>query len=160
MKRFVTLVLLGLLFVSPGDLIARITHRDADSPQPQAGSQAVQTPKQDAASTAGDKQPEDRAKADAPDPVAVPQEHPNDSSAPVPNAPNPQAPAPAKPVGTAAAPYETTTGITAARPAGAVIAPGRQRRSRFFVIRIALIAGAVVAVGTVVALSQGSSSKP
>jgi hypothetical protein len=65
-----------------------------------------------------------------------------------------------KPVGTAAAPYEKTTGVTASRPAGAVIAPAKQRRARAFFIRVAIVAGAAVAIGIVVALSRGSSSRP
>jgi len=65
-----------------------------------------------------------------------------------------------KPVGTAAAPYEKTTGVAASRPAGAVIAPAKQRRSRTILIRFTVAVGAAVAVGTVVALSHGSRSRP
>jgi hypothetical protein len=65
-----------------------------------------------------------------------------------------------KPVGTAAAPYEKTTGVAASRPAGAVIAPARQRRAHIILIRFAVVVGAAVAIGTVVALSQGSPSRP
>lgn len=65
-----------------------------------------------------------------------------------------------KPVGTAAAPYEKTTGVTASRPAGAVIAPAKQRRARSIFIRVSIVVGAAVAVGTVVALSNASPSKP
>ncbi len=64
------------------------------------------------------------------------------------------------PVGTAAAPYEKNTGIAASRPAGAVIAPGKQRRARSFAIRVAIVVGAAVAIGTVVALSKASPSRP
>jgi hypothetical protein len=65
-----------------------------------------------------------------------------------------------KPVGTAAAPYEKTTGVAASRPAGAVIAPAKQRRARSILIRFAVVVGAAVAIGTVVALSHGSPSRP
>ncbi len=65
-----------------------------------------------------------------------------------------------KPVGTAAAPYQKTTGVAASRPAGAVIAPAKQRRARTILIRVSLVAGAAVAIGTVVALSHGSPSRP
>lgn len=65
-----------------------------------------------------------------------------------------------KPVGTAAAPYEKTTGVAASRPAGAVIAPAKQRRARSILIRVGVIVGAAAAVGTVVALSHGSPSRP
>jgi hypothetical protein len=71
-----------------------------------------------------------------------------------------QSPPPAKPVGTAAAPYEVTTGVAASRPAGAVIAPAKQRRVRIILIRTAVVVGAAVAVGSVVALSKGSPSRP
>jgi hypothetical protein len=65
-----------------------------------------------------------------------------------------------KPVGAAAAPYEKTTGVAASRPAGAVIAPAKQRRARSILIRVSIVAGAAVAIGTVVALSHGSPSRP
>jgi len=65
-----------------------------------------------------------------------------------------------KPVGTAAAPYEKTTGVAASRPAGAVIAPAKQRRARSILIRVGVIVGGAVAIGTVVALSHGSPSRP
>jgi hypothetical protein len=65
-----------------------------------------------------------------------------------------------KPVGTAAAPYEKTTGVAASRPAGAVIAPAKQRRARSILIRVGVVVGAAVAVGTVVALSRASPSRP
>jgi hypothetical protein len=65
-----------------------------------------------------------------------------------------------KPIGTAVAPYEKTTGATASRPAGAVIAPARQRRMRSILIKVGVIAAAGVAIGTVAALSHGSPSQP
>jgi hypothetical protein len=64
------------------------------------------------------------------------------------------------PVGTAVAPYEKPIGVAASRPAGAVIAPAKQRRARSFAIRVAVVVGAAVAVGTVVALSRASPSRP
>lgn len=65
-----------------------------------------------------------------------------------------------KPVGSAAAPFETTTGVAASRPAGAAIAPAKQRRAGSILIRMSIVVGAAVAIGTVVALSHGSSSRP
>ena len=65
-----------------------------------------------------------------------------------------------RPLGTAAAPYEPTTGIAASRPAGAAIAPAKQRRVRTFLISLGVIAGAGIAVGSVAALSHGSPSRP
>lgn len=65
-----------------------------------------------------------------------------------------------RPVGTAAAPYEPVTGVAASRPAGAAIAPAKQRRVRTFLISLGVIAGAGIAVGSVMALSHGSPSRP
>jgi hypothetical protein len=66
----------------------------------------------------------------------------------------------AKPVGTAAAPYEKITGVAASRPAGAAIAPAKQRRVRTILISLGVVAGAAIAIGTVAALSHGSPSHP
>lgn len=82
------------------------------------------------------------------------------SSSTLPSAPDQQKNGASNPVGTAAAPYEKTTGVAASRPAGAVVAPAKQKRSRSFLIRVGLILGACAAVGTVVALSAGSPSRP
>jgi len=73
---------------------------------------------------------------------------------------NQQPAKPNKPVGTAVAPYEKTTGVTGSRPAGAVIAPAKQRRVHAIFIKIAIVVGAAAAVGAVVALSHASPSQP
>lgn len=65
-----------------------------------------------------------------------------------------------KPVGTAAAEAPSTSGIAASEPAGVAIAPAKQRRARTIIIRTGAIIGAAVAVGVVVALTAGTSSKP
>lgn len=65
-----------------------------------------------------------------------------------------------KPVGTAVAPYERTVGVAASRPAGAAIAPGKQKRVRTIVITLGVVVGAGIAVGSVAALSHGSASRP
>ena len=67
---------------------------------------------------------------------------------------------PRQPLGTAAAPYEQPGGITASRPAGAAIAPAKQRRTRTLIIRVGVIIAAAAAVGTVIALSSASPSRP
>lgn len=67
---------------------------------------------------------------------------------------------PNAPVGTAAAPVVTPEGAPASRPAGAAIAPIKQRRTRVFAIRMALIVGAAVAIGTVAGTSLASPSHP
>lgn len=83
----------------------------------------------------------------------------NPSNAPRPAQEQQQGGAPA-PLGTAVAPYEKGIGVAASRPAGAVIAPAKQRRTRSFVIKLGVLIGACAAVGTVVALSNASPSQP
>lgn len=65
-----------------------------------------------------------------------------------------------KPVGTAAAETSKASGVAASQPAGVAIAPAKQRRVRLIVIRVGAILGAGAAVGTVVALTQATPSKP
>ena len=67
---------------------------------------------------------------------------------------------PQKPVGTAVAETSKASGVAASQPAGVAIAPAKQRRVRLIVIRVGAILGAGAAVGTVVALTQATSSKP
>jgi hypothetical protein len=66
----------------------------------------------------------------------------------------------AQPVGTAAAPAVKGTGVSGSRVSGAAIAPAKQRRVRTFLISIAVVVAAGVAVGTVVGLSHTSPSQP
>lgn len=65
-----------------------------------------------------------------------------------------------KPIGAAAAEKEKTTGIAASNPAGAAIAPAKQRRSRALFIKVGAVLGAGVALGTAMALSRSSPSRP
>jgi hypothetical protein len=67
---------------------------------------------------------------------------------------------PQRPVGTAAAETSNPGGVAASQPAGVAIAPAKQRRVRTIVLRVGAIVGAGVAVGTVVALTQATPSKP
>ena len=106
--------------------------------------------------------------ANAPETLVAQNAH-EDSSSSLPSAPTPQPqqqepaqqqPPPQQPVGTAAAPYEKPTGVPGSRPAGAVIAPAKQRRVRAIVIRVAVVAAAAAAVGTVVGLSKATHSSP
>jgi hypothetical protein len=64
------------------------------------------------------------------------------------------------PVGTAAAPVVPSDGVSASRPAGAAIAPAKQRRKHSLAIRVGLIIGAAVAIGAVTAASLSSPSRP
>jgi cytoskeletal protein RodZ len=65
-----------------------------------------------------------------------------------------------RPVGTAAAEAPDASGIAASQPAGIAMAPAKQRRTRTLILRMGAIIGAGVAVGSVVALTEATSSKP
>jgi hypothetical protein len=67
---------------------------------------------------------------------------------------------PQKPVGTAAAEAPNATGVAASQPAGIAIAPAKQHRVRTIVLRTGAIIGAGVAVGSVVALTAATPSRP
>ena len=65
-----------------------------------------------------------------------------------------------EPRGTAAARAAKTHGGAASKPAGAAIAPAKQRRTRSLLIKLGIVAGAGAALGTVYALAKGSPSRP
>jgi hypothetical protein len=72
----------------------------------------------------------------------------------------PQEQLPHEPLGTAAAESIETTGVAASRPAGAAVAPAKQRRVRSILIKVGALVGAGVAIGATMALSQSSPSRP
>jgi hypothetical protein len=100
----------------------------------------------------------------------VPAQEPQATETPAPQSSNeslPTAPAPQQkqeqvqqPLGAATAEGVTTVGGAASRPAGMAIAPDKQKDRRSLLIKLGLIAAAGVAVGTVAALSKGTSAKP
>jgi hypothetical protein len=65
-----------------------------------------------------------------------------------------------EPLGAAAAEGIRTAGGGASRPAGSAIAPAKQHQVRSFLIKLGAIAAAGAAIGTVYALSKGTSSTP
>jgi hypothetical protein len=67
---------------------------------------------------------------------------------------------PRQPLGTAVGQQGVTTGSVASRPAGAAIAPAKQRQYRSLFIKIGALAAAGAAIGVVVALTKGSPSAP
>jgi hypothetical protein len=87
-----------------------------------------------------------------------------------PNAPTPQTTIvqqqnqqqqqPKEPLGAATAGSVATEGGGASRPAGTAIAPAKQHQVRSFLIKLGAVAAAGVAIGTVYALSKGTSSVP
>jgi hypothetical protein len=64
----------------------------------------------------------------------------------------------AQPSGTAVAPPVQVSGGAASKPAGVAIAPPKQRQVRSLLLKLGLLAGAGVAVGTVIGLSAASPS--
>jgi hypothetical protein len=65
-----------------------------------------------------------------------------------------------EPLGAAAAEGIRTAGGGASRPAGSAIAPAKQHQVRSFLIKLGAVAAAGAAIGTVYALSRGTSSTP
>lgn len=148
---------------SPGTVQARLNQPQAitppaqpDNAQPAAEPTPSQQPEQPNGGTAvtpTSPQPGDQSPSPEPAPPAqATQEQPAQSS------PQPQSPHEA--LGTAAAETVPTTGIAASRPTGAAVAPAKQRRVRSILIKVGALVGVGVAVGTTLALSQGSPSKP
>jgi hypothetical protein len=97
---------------------------------------------------------------DTPEPASPQAEPPGARNSSSESSSSQQQQEPSQPVGTAVAPYERTMGIAASRPAGAAIAPAKQRRVRTILISVGVIVAAGVAVGSVAGLSHASSSHP
>jgi hypothetical protein len=105
-------------------------------------------------------QPATTAPAENTAPSQPAQAQPNE----LPNSPGtvrPQQPAGTeRPIGTAAAEIGNASGIAASKPAGVAIAPAKQHQSRSLLLKLGAVVGAGVAIGTVMALSNGSPSRP
>ena len=97
-----------------------------------------------------------------PDAVGAQQEQPSPNAAAaqsnLPEGPQPKKPA--EPVGAATAESVPTAGGAAAKPAGVAIAPAKQHQTRSLLIKIGAVVAAGAALGTVYALSHGTSSTP
>jgi hypothetical protein len=83
----------------------------------------------------------------------------------LPDAPQPQSAQTSQqstqaPSGAAGAKAANAKGAPVAQPIGAAVAPVRQHGHRSLLIKIGLIAGGAVAIGTVVALSEKSPTRP
>jgi len=98
---------------------------------------------------------------DSPSASQPPQQPTTVQTAPAGNAPAvPSGHRPIDPQGAATAETAPTLGGAASKPAGAAIAPAKQRQMRSFLIKLGAIAGAGIALGTVYALTRGTSSTP
>jgi hypothetical protein len=139
---------------SPGASLQRLAQVQTPlSPQTQLPAQ-TQTPDSDSVpQTPAEPQPPQAQPA----PANRPAEYPSPAQVPARTPPSQQL---QEPVGTAAAGVSNGGGVTASQPAGAALAPAKQRRARSLLIKVGALVGAGVAVGTVMALSKGSPSKP
>jgi hypothetical protein len=97
-----------------------------------------------------------------PDASDTQQQQPAPDAAPqtttIPEGPKPKTQT--EPVGAATAESVPTTGGAAAKPAGIAIAPAKQHQTRSLLIKIGAVAAAGAALGTIFALSHGTSSTP
>jgi len=157
--RLVAVLLITLLAFPAGHSDLAMAQQAAPNGS-QAGSQSPGSGDQSGKQQSAGVSPADSALPENPAPANS--QAPGQDQQPATQQPNP---APSqdnshRPVGTAAAPYEPTTGIAASRPAGAAIAPAKQRRVRTILISLGVIAGAGIAIGSVAALSHGSPSRP
>ena len=84
-----------------------------------------------------------------------PQQQPQAAPAPQ----NQNKPGEQQPSGTAVAPPVEVSGGAASKPAGVAIAPPKQHQIRSLLIKFGFLAGAGVAIGTVVGLSAASSGR-
>lgn len=97
----------------------------------------------------------------APDATAPGQDQVTNPSPAPPTTPQPQTQQKSQePLGAAAAEGIKTEGGGASRPAGTAIAPAKQHQVRSFLLKFGAVAAAGVAIGTVYALSRGTSSTP
>jgi hypothetical protein len=146
-KRFLNVILVGLLMAAVS-LFAQPVLQNSQEPvqtQPARAPDGAPRPQQAAASP-------NRELPDAPMPAQGAPQSQGDPS----QAQNPSS----APSGAAAAKAAPAKGAPASRPVGAAIAPAKQRNRRSMLIKIGLVAGACVAVGSAVALSKASPSKP
>lgn len=112
--------------------------------------------------------PAPTANQDEQQPTTEPQNLPDAPSSTQGAQPQPQSETPAQkprprttqPVGVGTAQQAPTAGGAASKPAGAAIAPAKQRQYRSLLIKIGAIAAGGAALGTVYALSRGTKSTP
>jgi len=96
------------------------------------------------------------AQQEEPSPNAPAQTAPAQTT--IPEAPQPKRPA--EPVAAATPESVPTAGGAAAKPAGVAIAPAKQHQTRSLLIKVGAVLAAGAALGTVYALSHGTSSTP
>jgi len=177
-SRGLAIVLSALLCNLPECLNAQAATSSPSQPQ-------AQSQQQNGVDSENQTTPQSEPGRIVPDPAQaplapVPSTRPNQTSNPPPDAPSevqrsqqsqnspttPETPLtqqqqqPAIPLGTATAQQGATRGGAASKPAGEAIAPAKQRQVHSMLIRLGLVAAGAAAVGTVVALTRGTSSIP
>jgi hypothetical protein len=154
-----------LLPDSPGAVQSKPLRLQAMAAQNPGSTETGSNPSAEPAQTTQSNDAGGDARQDPATPEQSSQQTPTNATTPEPvsnssNAASPQPQNPKEPVGTAAAESISTTGVAASRPAGVAVAPAKQRRVRSILIKMGAIAGVGIAIGTTMALSQGSPSKP
>lgn len=137
---------------SPAPILPSVPSQGLQQASVQPAVNSTETATQDARNESADSLPSA--------PTPMPSQQAPAQEPPPPQAPAQQQATPQQPVGTAAAPYEKPTGVPGSRPAGAAIAPAKQRRVHAIVIRVAIVLAAGAAVGAVVGLSKATHSSP
>lgn len=152
------------LLGTSNDILAQAARTDASdaNPQSQQSSAAPQTSSSGNSSVGTANVPANSSPAasDLPDSPSTARAQATGSGQPQESAVVPQEQKLQRPVGTAAAEAPRVNGVTAARPAGVAIAPAKQHRVRTILIRTGAILGAGAALGTVIALTAATPSKP
>ena len=137
----------------------------APTPAPQA-QQPTATPVPGNPQADPSQAPLEPVPAPLPDSPGAAQPQPQQQPTTVQTAPASNAPAvpsghrPIDPQGAATAESAPTLGGAASKPAGAAIAPAKQRQVRSFLIKLGAIAGGAAALGTIYALTRATSSTP
>lgn len=144
-QRFLNLVLVGLLTTTV-TLSAEPVSQNMQEPSPTQASQSPDEPQKSQPTAAS---PVITELPEAPMPAQPVSQEPSQSQEPG-----------SVPSGTAGAKVTPAKGAPAARVMGVAIAPAKQRGRRSLLIKVGLVAGACVAVGSVFALSKGTSAKP
>lgn len=157
MKRQIARLLVIILAVPLGESATALSQQatPAKNQPSQSGTQSAT-----AVHAKGDDLTQARANLDYPDAPAPATAQSDDQSTTSSSAASAGEPQQSQPVGTAAAPYERPSGVAVSRPAGAAIAPAKQRRSRAIYISLGVVVAAGVAAGTIVGLSHASPGRP
>jgi hypothetical protein len=156
LQHALSAVLAGILAIAP---LAAEAQQEPAAPtdaqqQPQSGTQVnpAQGPLEPVPTTQDQNQLPETPQAQQPGQTVPAQQAPAN--------PAPQKQNQTEPLGTATAPGVSTVGGGASKPAGTAIAPAKQRQYHSLLLKLGLIAAGGAALGTVYALSRGTSSVP